>query len=249
MIINKIENYLSQYTFEPKTNVHFGTNVFIIKDQDRVLIIDTGYPEQGKLLNDEIIKKKMRLNTIIISHFHDDHMGGLSALESPCIIGHHDFQRTLDKWTPMQEQKQYIPTRIISSKTQISFGKHSIVLIPLTGHSESDLLILIDNTFLHIGDLILQDSHGTPILPAVERELITDHIQALVELKNYIEYPFLLSHGPMIKDPVEKMQEIDDRLRYLETLKKSKTAISYDKATKSCKKIYLHSEWHDGYYE
>lgn len=248
LTMHHVDNNLTQYAFAPKNPAHWGINVFALEAQGRVVLIDTGYAEHGKQLREELDRRKLRLDTVILSHFHDDHMEGSLWLEPPRLLGHANYQATLEKWTPQDEQQRYIPTEPIVSQTHWKFGSHALVLTPISGHSESDLLILVNETYLHIGDLILQDPQGAPILPAVEPPLLAAHMRALEELHLYLDYTFLLSHGQIIHDPAVKRREIDDRLRYLDALMTHPRGISYDDATSSCHQTYLHSEWHDGFY-
>ena len=73
-------------------------------------------------------------------------------------------------------------------------------------------------------------------------------MRALEDLHQYLDYAFMLSHGPIIHDAAVKRREIDDRLCYLDALMKHETKISYAEATSACHQTYLHAEWHDGYY-
>lgn len=248
MTIHHIEDNFSQYAFAPMGQAHWGINVFALEDQDRVLLIDTGYAEYGKQLDDELRRRQLQLDTVILSHFHDDHMEGLVHLKSPRLLGHAHYRATLEKWTPPDEHHRYVPTDLIAAPIRLEFGNHSLMLTPISGHSESDLLILINERYLHIGDLILQDPHSAPILPAVEPPLLTTHMRALEDLRQYLDYAFLLSHGPIIHDRAIKQREIDDRLRYLDALLAHPTKISYADATHACQQTYLHAEWHEAYY-
>lgn len=112
-------------------------NCYIISNNDESIIIDPS-GELGKI-EDYINKNRLRINAVLITHYHYDHVGALEE-----II------------------KKYRP-RIYDYKTIGKFKEANLkfTVIPTKGHSDDSVSFLFENTKdMFVGDFIFEGSIG-----------------------------------------------------------------------------------------
>jgi glyoxylase-like metal-dependent hydrolase (beta-lactamase superfamily II) len=71
----------------PSGTVAAGVNVFLLRQEKRVILIDTGNgPSKGELLGllSRLGVKAEDVTDILLTHMHGDHIGGLIEGEAPC---------------------------------------------------------------------------------------------------------------------------------------------------------------------
>lgn len=241
---------LIHYQFEPDQGKHFGFNIFALTHLDKVLLIDTGYEKHAQAVQEDLTKNNLILEKVIITHFHPDHIFGLKVLPNVEIYGSAYFQTTLNLWTDKKDHKTMTPSFQIHEETSFSFYDHKIKLIPLPGHSACEMLVIVNETYLFVGDEIMSSNEGKPLLPSVGRkEFISRHLVSLETLKSFKGYIVIPSHGKIIKTSEGFQNDLDNRINYLKTIVDSKKQLSYEEATKNCKTEFLHQEWFRGVYD
>lgn len=247
MKIEKLREDIIHYIFEPRPNRNWSEAITVILNEDKALLIDAGFDYQIEKVLVDLKGRKIEIEKIIITHFHDDHMDGLKILPKVPIYGSNKFQETLNKWTPMSEHLKFTPTVVVDRSQELIFGKHKLTLTPLPGHSVCGMLVNINDEFLHVGDEIMFSPDGVPMLPSADGNDFKRHLESLDKLREYRgKFLFIIpAHGPVFNG--EKLEEeIRKRYAYINALIKSNRNISYEEAIKDCNCTFVHSEWHEG---
>jgi glyoxylase-like metal-dependent hydrolase (beta-lactamase superfamily II) len=230
-----------QFRFEPELGKHYGFNIIGIIDKDMILLIDTGYEKHSSQVLQEMANMGLTLDSVIISHFHSDHIYGLKALPKAKIYGSSNASLTLNRWEDEEDQKYFLPDTLVEDKLRICFGSHTIDLVKSPGHAECSMLTVINNEYLHVGDEIMFSNKGEPLLPSIDREGAKRHIDSLEKLKQYKGLTFIPSHGVLLSEWGTISKDIENRLRYLESIASSYKKINYEQAVKDCDCNFLHS--------
>lgn len=239
---------LVQYQFPPYPGKHFGFNIFALIDQDRALLIDTGFEEHAAAVLKDLTAAGVLPQQVILSHFHDDHIYGLKALPKLPTFGSGQYQVTLDRYTPPEEHPHFTPTHILNDGEALTFGDFCLKFLVMPGHAPCNVYTIINEQFIHVGDDILFSNDDEPILPSIELDRVGEHIASLEKLKAFTGYTFLLAHGnPLTGAAIS--QAIDNCQRYLRAVARSVEPISYAEATADCSCAFLHQEWHTFLYE
>ncbi|GIL40880.1 MBL fold metallo-hydrolase [Roseiterribacter gracilis] len=149
------------------------SNGGIVAGRDAVLVIE-GFntPEGAAWLSDQALRLTGRRPThVAVTHYHFDHVGGLSGYAqgaaSPEIV---TTERTrslmlerylsLDDGRPLRKAKQRIalPTLVLPPDrdgAELDLGGRKARLRPVSGHTDSDLIIEIDDPHVvFAGDLV-----------------------------------------------------------------------------------------------
>lgn len=251
MLKKQLSQGIVQYLFQPQPGRHFGHNIIALINENKVILIDTGYEEHSLQVLKDLDNNGLIIDKIIISHFHHDHINGLKVLPKVPLYGSRFYYVTLDKWIEKQEHKYFTPSILIEKEYRLSFGKHQITMIPFPGHSACGILTNINDEYIHIGDELIFSNNGTPVLPCVDMaidEPVKEHLQSLTRLKKYMDYILIPSHGSIINGKKEIENDIDNRINYFNRILNNDRKISYEEATKECNCIFLHDEWHSGIY-
>ncbi|MCB2297986.1 MBL fold metallo-hydrolase [Clostridium tagluense] len=238
-----------QYMFQPLPGNHFGNSITALINDNKVLLIDTGYENQALLVLQDMKSNGLYIEKIIISHFHDDHMQGLKVLPRKSLYGSKHYKTTLDLWTEREEHKYFIPTTLIEEQFRIKFGKHQLTLIPFPGHSLCTIIIKINEQYIHIADELMFSNDGTPLLPSTDPNCIKRHLESLNRLKEYSAYTLLPSHGLQISGKGKIEKEINNRIAYFNAILSSNRRISYEEAIQDCDCEFLDSKSHKYVYD
>jgi len=246
MRIEKLKEDVIHYTFEPRPNRNWSESVTVLINGNKAILIDAGFDFQIEKVLADLNEKNIKIEKIILTHFHDDHMEGLKVLPKVPIYGSSRFQETLDKWTPKNEHHFFTPTVVIEQSQEFTFGKHKLTLIPLPGHSVCGMLVNINDEFLHVVDEVMFSPDGVPMLPSADGNDFKRHLESLDQLKQYHDFTTIIpAHGPVFSG--EKLEEeIRKRYTYISNLVESNGDISYEDAIRDCNCTFVHSEWHEG---
>ncbi len=207
----------------PQTEQHFlGQNIFVIYDKDDCVLIDCGYPEHMKEVKKELEGKNIKY--VIATHFHPDHIYGISEIGKQNLVGSFRVNETLEIFDHVGNEL-YTPNVLVRDKKTIKFGKYNIMLTTNPGHSNCGMLIEIDN-LLFVGDEIITLNDGQPAIPYVA-ETITQHINALAYISSICAGKVICpSHGKVITDKNVIKREIKTRIAYLKFARDEKKELS-----------------------
>ncbi|KAB3531305.1 MBL fold metallo-hydrolase [Alkaliphilus pronyensis] len=249
MIRNEITKDLVEYIFEPEEGKHFGNKILALIHGNKVMLIDTAYEYQALEVLEDLKAREQVIDSIIIGHFHDDHMNGLKVLPKATVYGSSQYKTTLDRWTKPEEHKYFTPDIIVKDKMEIEFGEHKITMIPFPGHSICGILIDIDGRYLHIGDELMFSNEGKPLLPCVDLAGVKLQYESTEKLSKYTKHIFIPAHGLTIKGENRIKEEINNVLNYFRNIINSSKKLTYEEATRNCSREFLHSEWFSFIYD
>jgi len=186
------------------------TNCYLLDDGQQALIIDPA--DDGDFLNEELSRRNLSLQTVILTHGHFDHCLGLLSLATSwpklaiMLHGADDFLlakaetsalhwlgRTID---PVPKANQ-----ALSDGQVIKLGKESLKVIHTPGHTPGCIALLSekqanDETYLFTGDTLFADGVGRTDFAYSNHQDLLASLAKLKKLKNEGAYSLALpGHG------------------------------------------------------
>jgi glyoxylase-like metal-dependent hydrolase (beta-lactamase superfamily II) len=250
MQILKLADRLLCYRFPPRPERHFGFNIHVLVDGDRALWIDAGFEDHAAAVYADLLSRGVRTESLVVSHFHADHIFGLRVLPNVRIYGSARYRETFERYPPEPgDHEIFQPGSLLTEDTDLRFGGFRLRFLVMPGHAACNVYTLIDETWLHVGDDIMLSNEGDPLLASVEGDRLSDHIDSLERLRSFDSRTFLPAHGIPIRGAAAIGSAIDERLAYLRTVQAAWPArISVQQATAQCSRAFLHTNWHNDLY-
>ncbi|MDR0407444.1 MAG: MBL fold metallo-hydrolase [Campylobacteraceae bacterium] len=123
-----------------------SVNTFLLKTKDELVLIDTGFGKKGNLLKNlkALNIEPEQINTILLSHMHGDHIGGLvndgkKVFENAKILVHEDeLKYWLDKKTKNSDLAKEVNAIYANSLQTFSWDESiysNIKPLNATGHT------------------------------------------------------------------------------------------------------------------
>lgn len=167
-----------------------SSNMYLLTEDNHGLIID---PYDG--FHEEISAACNKIDHILLTHEHYDHISGANALRERCgcrIIcsetcgqriqnSTHNFSRYYEAYASLQTgepvHEGVLPVEeyftradeVFSGQTVISWHGHELVLTETPGHSPGSICILVDGNLLFSGDTLLQGDVAVTRFPGGSR--------------------------------------------------------------------------------
>lgn len=139
---------LTHVALKHQIGIKGGSNVSLIREKDELLLIDIGYEDESDLSplnrkrNWDLLKTLLEFNgirpeditRIFITHFHQDHFGGLEYFERAKWYCHRlaleDFKGPLkDRFIPLGDGDQIIPNTVVRHTPGHTRGHSSILWV------------------------------------------------------------------------------------------------------------------------
>ena len=230
---------LLNYRFPEEEGFRYGFNLYALLDGKNVMLIDSAFRTQAKTVGGDLNSKGLKLTHVLVTHFHPDHIAGLTALSPEIIVlGSPEYRKTLSRELPQTVTP-------VSFSEEMHFGEFSLSFTPAPGHSACSILIDINGEYLHAGDNLMSRYDGKAILPWVEYSELGRHISSLEMLKEMKRTRILLGHGPELSGEADIIQAINDRLSYLKAVSASAGECSYEEAVSNCSCHFVGEEFFD----
>jgi endoribonuclease LACTB2 len=181
-----------------------GTNTWLIGAGDRPLLLDTGQgvPIWIELL-DTALKELCRgddIDRIVLTHAHVDHIGGVKQVREK--YGEHQVLKM--PW-PEHDAAAGGPLVAIEGGAVVEAEGVTLRAIHTPGHAPDHLCYYLEEEkALFTGDVVL--GAGTTVIPDDTGDLgqYMDSLHRLLQLDLETIYP---AHGPVIRNPREKIRE------------------------------------------
>jgi glyoxylase-like metal-dependent hydrolase (beta-lactamase superfamily II) len=244
MEIIEIESDILLFQFESENRNLVGNNIFVMTDKVKALLIDTGFERHIREVIIELSKREIKIDIVIISHFHPDHFLGLKLFEGSKIIGSQYYKESIEIFVDESDPSIYFPDIKIDKKYKLKFGRHEIEMIENPGHSKCTIITQINKKYTHAGDEIIFTNDGRPVLPFVGLKYNKRHVESLnklLSIKNRVVFP---GHGSILIDENEVDNDIKNRIGYLNNVNTSNGNINYKDAV-SRDYEFMNTKWHE----
>ncbi len=243
----QVSDGVFQYCFSGDDYTKLGYNIYAIVADRKALLIDTAYPPQAKMVRKDLEDSGITVSKVIISHFHPDHVAGSSIFNDCEIIGSKYYKVNINNCRRWSSQYTYLePKTLIKHEDVLEFGEFKLKFLYTPGHSNCSISTIINNKFLHVGDLLMFSDTGKPLLPIVTiNGSFFEHISSLELIKNTNIYNIFLSHGNRLIGKEKIQNEIDDKIFYLKKLQDSKGNIRLEDCLQRPLDHYDSIEWHE----
>jgi len=204
-----------------------GTNchVYLVEENERLILIDTGFSRSDKKIVtyiESLGRKPTDVSTIIVTHFHVDHVGSLKKMKeltnAKVAVGEFDADIVAGKKAPPKHKN--LMFRAFSSVIKAAPVEPDIVLkdgdkvegltVVLTaGHSEGSISLLdTQRTVMFVGDA-LRFVNGK--LTESPEQFNLDNVKARESIGKISTFNFdimLGGHGdPLIGDASQKVKD------------------------------------------
>jgi len=148
-----------------------GANLLAVVDGTEALLVDTGYAPALPALRDALASLGVGdVRQVIVTHAHEDHMGGTAELGAEATILAHPGTATAmtEPFVFMEgvalppKPATALPDVQIARDTTIYFGSHRIRIVPTVAHTTGDLSVYLPTARVaHVGDTYLG---GNPMM-------------------------------------------------------------------------------------
>jgi len=186
----------------------YPPNVYLVRGE-RVALIDAGYGDDAALSRRRQALAELgvaRADYIVISHHHTDHRGGAEGLREATggVVLAHAAEQGLAR-----EDSSPIPAdHWLEGETVLDLGGLHLELLHTPGHSPGHLCAYLrERGMLFSGDQVL--GVGTTAIEPRHGDM-AQHIASLARLGELELSLILPGHGPPIRQPRRKLQELID---------------------------------------
>jgi glyoxylase-like metal-dependent hydrolase (beta-lactamase superfamily II) len=242
----------------------YPPNVFLIRDGHEAAFIDSGFGDDESVnKRHEAIAALdgVKLKYIIITHHHYDHSSGahrLRELTGAKVVVHQDEEDLLlnpqletgdmeipedqkeareqaAKWRA--EAAKAVPDIKVEDDAILEVGALRLRCVHAPGHTAGHLCVLLeDDGVLFAGDNVL--GVGTAAIGPPPHGDMAEYVRSLKKMQA-LEAPLLApGHGPLVREPHRKLQELIDHRQQREDQIVSLLAAGKDNAKDLVKAIY-----------
>lgn len=187
----------------------FGVNTYVIATENKeCIIIDPGCYTQAeqKRFDDFIETSDYKIEKLIITHCHIDHILGIAHLEDKFGVGAwihpagKEFLRASIGYASVfgfEVERIITPTGFINEGEPIILGNDKLDVLYTPGHAEGSIcLVNHEQKIVFTGDVLFNNSIGRSDMPTGDYDLLISSIKnKLLTLgDDYTVYP---GHGPI----------------------------------------------------
>ncbi len=195
-----------------------SVNVTVLKGKDGLLVVDASYPQTAVQLKEGIAKlSPLRIQYLLITHYHGDHTGGNAIVGKEAqIVSHVNCKNTMLANMKPEESEKGIgaPQKTFESDLTIPFEDDEVKMAHFgPAHTSGDAVVIFENAkVLVTGDLFF---HGMPPYIDVNNGSDTKNWVTIIETlcEKYPGFKVIPGHGK-VTDTAEYLK-FADYLKYL----------------------------------
>lgn len=201
----------------------FEENIIItalVNDQ-KAILIDAGFEEQGKKVKEHLEDEKVKVQTIIFTHYHPDHVGGSTAFDDVQLLCNRKYEHNYDFFQKNYGDKVKLvkPTKVFGDNETLTLDGFELKFLDAPGHSECGSIIVIDGEIINVGDLMMQSLDNRPALPCVNYDSsVSGHIRSLELMLELNPKALIMGHGKPLLESSTIYDEVNKRLYYLKNI-------------------------------
>ena len=216
----------------------YPPNVFLVVDSDEGALIDAGFSDDQSIDSRlEALRgfAGLKLRYIVITHHHFDHSSGAHRLREETgarIVMHRDeaplLQRAAEEELPSdvdappdrQEFREQmlrfrrdgakgVPDELVSDNDTLRVGGLTLRMVHTPGHTAGHLSpFLEEGRVVFAGDNVL--GLGTTVVPPPPHGDMAQYIDSLAKMQALEAELMCCGHGPVVREPNRKLQELID---------------------------------------
>jgi cyclase len=196
------------YRFDPKPNwvddgaLSLGIAAYAIVDGDEALVHDTGTSlAHGRVIREELGRRGVTRFTVVLSHWHLDHVAGTEAFaDSPVISNERTAEHLRAKRAAIEDgtlegppaiSPLVLPTRTFAERETLSVGETTVELIAANIHSDDQTVLWLPDRRL----LICGDTMEDTVTYVGEPDQFDAHLRDLERLRELGPDRILPAHG------------------------------------------------------
>jgi cyclase len=188
------------YRFDPNPNwvddgaLGLGIASYAILAGDEALVYDTGTsPAHGRLIREELEQRGAVRLTVVLSHWHLDHVAGTEAVaDSPVISNERTAEHLRAKRGAIEAGTiEGLPTRTFAERETLSVGGEAVELISVNVHSDDATVIWLPERRL----LLCGDTMEDTVTYVGEPDQFDAHLRDLERLAELEPDRILPAHG------------------------------------------------------
>jgi cyclase len=196
------------YRFDPKPNwvddgaLGLGVASYAILDGEEALVYDTGTTlAHGRLIREELDRRGVARITVVLSHWHLDHVAGTEAFaDSPVLSGERTAEHLRAKRAAIEAgtlegppaiSPLVLPTRTFAGCESLRIGDIAVELIPANIHSDDATVLWLPGRRL----LLCGDTMEDTVTYVGEPDQFDAHLRDLERLRELEPRRILPAHG------------------------------------------------------
>lgn len=175
-----------------------GVCTYALVDGDEALVYDTHISiPHAEIVRRTLAEAGVRRITVVLSHWHKDHVAGNAVFADCEIVAHALTARLLDENRAAIEcanppiRPLVMPTRTVEGETALTVGRMSVALRPVDVHSRDGLVLWLEDR----GLLFAGDTLEDPITFVAEPDRLDAHLADLHRMAGWPVRLILPNHG------------------------------------------------------
>ena len=162
-------------------------NAWLVSQDGRAVLVDPG--EEAERLQREIAERDVKVEAILITHCHFDHVGAVAAMARAtgapvyCPAGEVEILENINdyvRWPGFGPFEPYSPEHAVNGGDTLELAGMSFNVISTPGHSPDHVTYATGNAILS-GDVLFQGSVGRTDLPGSDHATLMRSIATLLD--------------------------------------------------------------------
>jgi glyoxylase-like metal-dependent hydrolase (beta-lactamase superfamily II) len=239
----------------------YPPNVFLVRDGNEGALVDSGFSDDESYKARIEWLRGVNVRYIILTHHHYDHSSGAHRLREATgaqVVVHRAEEKLLltpesetgdmdipeDQKEAREQAKKWraeaakaVPDVRVEDGDVLEVGSLRLRCVHTPGHTDGHLCLLLEGEgVLFAGDNVL--GVGTAAIPPPPHGDMAEYIRSLRKMQALDAKLMCTGHGPAVKEPNRKIQELIDHRQQREDQIVSLIASGKDSAKSLVKAIY-----------